>query len=184
MIKMNYPAIMIDLETLGTRADAVIISIGAVKFDPNSDAHDNNGFYSSVSVDSNTEAGRHISEATLNWWMEQPLDARAVFQEPKNTLASALDNFVDWIGPGKYQMWSNGSDFDIPMIGHALVTHGKEIPWDFWDNRCFRTIKNLPMCKNAPKVLNPGKHNALSDALTQAKQLQQYFKIIYGRKAA
>ena len=40
--------IMIDLETLGTVADAAIMSIGAVRFDLDSDKIDDTGFYASI----------------------------------------------------------------------------------------------------------------------------------------
>lgn len=43
---MNH--LMIDLETLGTSADAVILSVGAVKFDLESDKIDDEGFYLSL----------------------------------------------------------------------------------------------------------------------------------------
>ena len=78
--------VMIDLETLGTKADSVIISIGAVKFDLDSEQMDDNGFYASVSIDSNLERGRKIDEDTLLWWLQQSTDAQAVFHEPKQPL--------------------------------------------------------------------------------------------------
>lgn len=179
---MAVNAIMLDHETLSTRSDAVIISIGAVKFDPWSGKMDNAGFYASISVESNLGAGRHISESTMKWWMEQSDEARKVFSEPKISLSEALDSFKDWIGNGKYEMWSNGADFDIPMLAHAFDTHGVPVPWEFWRSNCFRTIKKLPFAKLAPVVKNPLKHNALQDAVTQAKQLQEYFKVLKGMK--
>ncbi len=167
---------MIDLETLGTRADSVIISIGAVKFDPDSDALDNDGFYASVSIDSNTEAGRHIGEDTLLWWMGQSPAAQAVFREAKIVLGVALDELQAFFDRPDYQVWSNGADFDIPMLAHAYHTHGLNAPWKFFNTNCFRTMKKLPFAKNAAKVENVLKHNALTDAVTQARQLQEYYK--------
>lgn len=46
---------MIDLETLGTSADAAVISVGAVKFDLEGSKIDDEGFYSSVSIESNLD---------------------------------------------------------------------------------------------------------------------------------
>lgn len=179
---MPANAIMVDMETMSTRADAVIISIGAVKFDPNSDKMDNEGFYASISISSNLDAGRHISEDTMQWWMKQSDGARAVFSEPKIPLSEALDSFKEWVGVGKYEIWSNGADFDIPMLGHAFSTHGVAPPWEFFRSRCFRTMKSLPFAKLAPVVANPLKHNALQDAITQAKQLQEYYKVLRSLK--
>ena len=174
--------VMLDLETLGTRADSVILSIGAVKFDPDSGKIDDKAFYASISVDSNTESGRHISEETLLWWLKQSAEAQKVFHEAKSTLPTALDDFSAWFDHDDYQVWSNGADFDIPMLSHAFSTHGLETPWKFWNSRCFRTIKNLPFAKNAVKVENPLKHNSLFDAINQAQQLHEYFKAMKGMK--
>ena len=113
--------IMYDLETLATTSDAVIMSIGAVKFDLDSDKIDDAGFYASVSVESNLDLGRRISEDTLLWWLKQPHDAQQVFHESKQTLAVALVDFSDWLGDDAAFMWSNGADFDLPMVAHLRV---------------------------------------------------------------
>ena len=47
--------VMVDLETLATSADAVILSIGAVRFDLETGEIDDAGFYASISVESNLD---------------------------------------------------------------------------------------------------------------------------------
>lgn len=42
--------VMVDLETLGLSVDAVILSVGAVKFDLEDDAPSDDGFYGSIST--------------------------------------------------------------------------------------------------------------------------------------
>ena len=167
---MSSKHVMLDLETLGTTADAVILSVGAVRFDPDSDAIDDRGFYASVSIDSNLEAGRRISEDTLLWWMRQSEDAQKVFFESKMVLEDALVDFCNWFGDAEF-IWSNGADFDIPMVANALHSFCMQPPWKFYNSRCVRTYKNLPGCRDI-KVVNEAKHNALSDALAQAKLVQ------------
>lgn len=162
--------VMLDLETLGTRADSVIMSIGAVRFDLDSERIDDNGFYASVSIDSNLDAKRHVSEDTLLWWLKQNEVAQSVFYEPKQSLEAALESFCAWFDKAEY-IWSNGADFDIPMTAHALSTFGWSTPWEFFNSRCVRTMKNLPGMRNI-KVDNAMKHNALADAWTQARQMQ------------
>jgi hypothetical protein len=180
---MKFKHVMLDLETLSTRADGVILSIGAVKFDPHSNNVGEDAFYASISVDSNTSAGRHISESTLLWWLQQSPDAQRVFTEPKMPLAVALDEFAAWFDHPNYEVWSNGADFDIPMMNHAFMTHGLDSPWKFYNSRCFRTMKSMSFAKAAVKVENKLKHNALTDALTQAQQLQEYYKTLGGKAA-
>ena len=147
-----------------------MLSIGAVKFDLDSDAIDDAAFYASVSVDSNTRMGRSTSESTLWWWMKQSDEAKAVFGEPKQHLQTVLPEFCDWFHGATY-IWSNGADFDIPMLAHALRQHELEPPWNFWNARCARTYKNLPGVRDI-RIENPMKHSALHDAIAQAKHMQ------------
>ena len=176
-------SIMIDNETLGTTADSVILSIGAVKFDLATGKIDDEGFYVSISVDSNMEMGRRISEDTLMWWLKQPAAAQQVFFEPKETLRTALELLSDWIGTDDYEVWSNGADFDIPMLAHAYTQHSIEVPWKFWNARCFRTWKNLPGARSVKLSDAVGiKHNALADAMSQAQALIEIHKALFAVK--
>ncbi len=163
---------MIDLETLGTVADAVILSIGAVRFDLDSDALDDAGFYASVSIESNLDFSRRIQEDTHIWWLKQSAAAQKVFHEPKETLDTALAEFAEWFGSDKALVWSNGADFDIPMLAHAFTQAKMDVPWKFWNARCFRTFKNLPHAKDVNTPRTGTHHNALQDAVYQAQYAQ------------
>ena len=168
---MNH--VMIDCETLGTVADACIMSIGAVRFDLDSKQIDDDGFYASVSIESNLEAKRRVQEDTLIWWMNQGDAAKGVFNEEKQTLRTALGSLADWMNsPGDVHVWSNGADFDMPMIAHAYTSLGMPVPWKFFHGRCFRTFKNLPGAKGIKVPFTGTKHNALFDAVHQAQVAQ------------
>lgn len=173
--------IMIDLETLGNRSDAVILSLGAVKFDLDSDKIDDKAFYASISIDSNLELGRRIQEDTLLWWLKQEIAAQSVFHEEKIALPQALEDFSDWVGTGDYEVWSNGADFDIPMVAHAFAQIQMETPWKFWAGNCVRTYKKLPGAKAiASGVPFAGvKHDALADAVHQAQVVQAIHKNLF-----
>lgn len=179
---MKLKHVMVDLETLATTADAVILSIGAVKFDLDSDRIDDDGFYASISVESNLLKGRRISESTLIWWMGQEAAAQTVFTEPKSTLETGLIEFSDWLGEDDKFIWANGADFDTPMLAHAFTQHQMEVPWKFWNSRCFRTYKNLPHAAQVSFKPDGVKHNALTDALNQAKHLQLIQRVVTGRE--
>lgn len=175
--------IMVDLETLGTVSDACILSIGAVRFDLESVEIDDKGFYASVSIDSNLQAKRRIQEDTLLWWLKQDPAAQGVFHESKQTLGTALVELADWMGDDTGHMWSNGADFDLPMLAHAYTTFGMEVPWQFWNSNCFRTYKKLPGAKNIRAAVTGVKHNALSDAYTQAQTAQMIHHKLFGAGA-
>lgn len=166
---------MIDLETLATTADAVILSIGAVRFNLETGAvfdHPQRTFYQVVQV--NSQRTRRIDGDTLAWWMTQSKDAQAVFTEPGAHLVEALFGLRDWVDPTPGAMptvWSNGADFDLPMLNHAFLVADIPTPWKPYAGRCYRTYKNLPGAR-AIKVERTGKHhNALDDAVYQAQHL-------------
>ncbi len=158
--------IMLDMETLGVTADSVILSIGAVKFNMEGE-FDDKAFYAILRTDQN----RHINPETLAWWMGQSAEARSIFTAPnKIGLEQALADLCEWVDHSEYYLWSNGADFDIPILNHALRTHGMPPVAKFWNHRCFRTMKT--MFSQVPKPPFEGTaHNALADAVHQAKWL-------------
>ena len=64
---------MIDLETLGVEPDSVIITVGAIKFDPYTDEEPHNGLYLRCDIEEQSEKlGRTIDDNTMAWWTKQP----------------------------------------------------------------------------------------------------------------
>lgn len=174
---------MVDTETLATTADAAIVSIGAVKFDLSSDRVSDEGFYASISIESNLDYGRRISEDTLvNFWMDDDktgAEARRVFKEPKQGIDDALKAFSDWVDRPDYHVWCNGANFDEPILAHALTQCRMPIPWKFWNVRCVRTYKTLPGAKDIVIPRVGVHHNALADALTQAALVQAIYRKLF-----
>lgn len=168
---MDYENVMIDLETLGTHSDSVILSIGAVKFDLNSDRLDDQAFHAMISIDSCQAAGRTISEATLMWWFNQSLEAQTIFAGPKESLEAALEELTVWFDGDSRKVWSKGADFDLPMLCDAYHHFGWDAPWKFFNTRCVRTYQNLP-CAKGISVANALKHDALQDAIAQTRLVQ------------
>lgn len=163
--------VMIDLETLGQRAGCAILAIGAVAFDP-ATGQIGESFYNVVNTRSCCERYKlHKDEATLQWWRGQSDDARKVLEEAANSqlgLEGALSLFTAWMKqfpPFQVQVWSNGADFDLPILVHCYAAVGKEAPWKFWNSRCHRTLKTLGKAKK-----RPASHNALQDAVDQAHE--------------
>jgi hypothetical protein len=180
--------IMLDLETLATTADAVILSIGAVRFDLDAGLvfdEPDAMFYQAISIAS--QNNRKIGGDTLAWWMMQSEQARAVFVEPNVDMFHALDHLAEWIDPQPGSMpimWSNGADFDLPMLTHAFDQQNLGLPWAPYAGRCYRTYKNLPGARGV-KVLRQGlHHNALDDAIYQAKHLCAIHRALFCKEVA
>lgn len=161
--------VMLDLETLGTSADAVILSVGAVVFDSDlSDVSEEDGFYAVLSMGQQLRKGRTVDPNTFRWWMRQSKDARHSIADDKVKrwgVKQALDKLQELIPEKPAGVWGNGSDFDNAMLQHLAAQYGYTL-WPFWKNRCFRTFTNLydPQ-KHLRPVENP--HHALLDCHNQ-----------------
>ena len=62
--------VMVDLETMSSRADASICSIGAVKFEGKEIL---DTFYCTVDLKSCKDAGLRVSMDTVEWWSRQKI---------------------------------------------------------------------------------------------------------------
>lgn len=170
---------MIDLETLNVRTDSVILTIGAVVFDPDKDKIQDR-LYIKPDVDQQIEMGRTIDDATINWWAQQNLQAQAeAFSvddrlEFKETL-EILHQFC-WLAD---RVWSNGAAFDVAIIEQAMMSQGMNVPWNHYDVRDTRTIWEVAGVKLRDGG-NVTSHRADDDAIKQALLVQRAYKIIRG----
>jgi len=165
--------VMIDLETMGVRPNASIVSIGAVHFDRDQILSE---FYTSVSLSSCLEAGLTTDQSTIDWWMKQSIEARLAWQrDDAPSLSDALSKLTVWVrsigGMRDICPWGNGADFDLTIIGSAHRAFDVDPPWEYYNHRCFRTMKSM---FNVPDFPRQGTHhNALDDAKHQAIHLQR-----------
>lgn len=167
--------VMVDLETFGTKHDAVIVALGAIKFDPSDEFDIPNKFYCTIDPSSCEAYGLSLEANTVMWWMDSARDVprKALLGGDKLDLASALEGFSMWFGAESLPVWGNGATFDNVILRSAYNAVGIPCPWKFWHDRCFRTFKNL-----APAILPKAEaaHNALDDAVAQTEQLLEVAK--------
>ena len=116
-------------------------------------------------------AGVQNEDETIRFAPDIDAEARA-------TVTALLS---DWLGDDKSFMWSNGADFDLPMLAHAYASYGMTVPWEFWNSRCVRTYRSLPGAKSVPKVEPLVAHNALHDAVAQARHMQRIQAMLKGQ---
>jgi hypothetical protein len=168
--------IMLDLETLGNRPGCAILAIGAVHFGPSLPNTSGLGdkFYRVVSTPSCVKHyGLHIDPATERWWAGQSDEARKVLAEAKASqtgLKQAIVEFCAWLNTigskRSLHIWGNGAEFDNAILAACFHAVQMEWPIEFWNNRCYRTLKGLPGAPKRPRGLPS--HNALQDATDQA----------------
>lgn len=189
MTQQKYEHVMLDLETLGTASNSVILSIGAVAFDPFTGDRSRHTFHRFLDVDSQLKAGRTISGDTLIWWLDREADARQALIEgydERCTPEGVLEAFVFWLGevadPRTVCVWGNGAAFDNAMLADLYTTYGQKQPWMFWNDRCFRTQKALNKHIPAP-AFDGVNHDALDDAIKQSQHLQAIFNATWKKVA-
>lgn len=172
--------IEIDIETLGTSSNSVILSIGAVEFDGDKLGKE---FEVYIDPESCTDHGLVIDARTVMWWLGQSDEARGELLKRKGvTLDEAilqLHQAFDWKGK---QVWCNGADFDFPIIASACKAVGILEPWQYWAKMDYRTLKNLLPKKTFGELqVKPDvAHSALSDAKAQAQTTINILKYLGG----
>lgn len=165
--------VMIDLETLGTRAGCAILSIGAVAFDAET-GELGPELYTVVKLASCEAAGLHIDPGTVAWWEKQNPDAQKVLKQARASRGNkvlvkaliGLNEYLAQFNSDEVRVWGNGSDFDNAILINCYAVSNLVMGWKFWNSRCFRTLKGL-----APQLYMTRTgtyHNALDDAKTQA----------------
>lgn len=171
---------MLDLETMASSNDAVIVSIGACFFDKEEIG---DCIYLVLDREEQKQANRKVSEDTMIWWDNQSTEALAVFDAPQTPVANALNCFSQFIelyadDSKSVLMWGNGSDFDNAILGSLYDLWGIKKPWSFRNNRCFRTLKNIAIAYDSHDLpeREGTAHNALDDAVYQAAMAGRYLK--------
>lgn len=166
--------VMIDLETWGNGPAAVIVALGAVKFYP--DDPDNligEKFYAAVDPASCVRLGLQMDVGTILWWMD-PKQRKALdawLSTSNSDLLNVLEGFAMWYGPKSLPTWGNGAGFDNVIVSTAYKVLGAERPWNFRDDRDYRSIKALAPKGWKADVPDGLHHDALSDALWQMQVL-------------
>jgi DNA polymerase III epsilon subunit-like protein len=171
--------VMIDIETMGTVPEMAIVSIGAVLFDPRLGKVSDDTFYVELDWD---DQGRYIDPSVTEWWSRQsPLDQEGLFG--LDELEGSLGALSEWL-PNDCKVWSNGPTFDISCLEHAYRQNDIEIPWKFWNIRDCRTVLDMYESRRGglnKKVSHSG-HNALTDAVHQAKMISMMWAKLMGGK--
>lgn len=161
---------MIDIETLGTKADSVVLTIGALRFNPDTMDDPTEGLHLYLEVDEQTSAGRSVSEDTMAWWGEQAEEVREdVFREDGRIgIAAALDQLAEFLRDAD-AVWAQGPTFDMIILENLYESNGRKVPWRFHRVRDSRTLFSV---LGDPRGQFPLAHNALVDCYHQAKGVQ------------
>jgi len=166
----------IDIETLGTSPDTVVLTIGGIKFDPMEDDGLHSQFYYRLDADEQIEMGRTVDEKTLEWWEKQPEEIRKEALETTGRVSTeqSLKALNKWL-VGVDKIWCQGPVFDIGILQNLYKQIGLHHNWPFYIIRDSRTLFSL-MDKDPRKEINFAAHNALADAIVQSLCIQKVYK--------
>lgn len=192
---MNTPSLVavVDIETLGKGADAVIGSIGVVIVDVTRlQAIDE--FYCRIDL----AQGRQRDDDTLAFWEQQKAESPAAWEEMFGNAGrlflvdalQALSNFLSrhFSKAAAVELMGNGSEFDNVLLADAYRQWGVEQPWWFRGNQSLRTAvwMGRVLLGVDPKYQLPFdgvRHHALHDARHEAAYLIAILKAFRDRIA-
>lgn len=164
------PHLMCDIETLGTRPGAVILSVALVRFSDFASVQVNLNYTEQQSLGFETDAG------TCQWWNEliaregqAPWTAATQGAVPTKPGLEFIAQWLAWAAPlGDFLLWCHGATFDAPLLEEAYRRMGLPCPWKFWQVRDTRTLYDLA-CINVKDYAVPPPHVALNDAIAQTR---------------
>ena len=171
---------MIDLETLGVEPDSVIITLGAIKFDPYTDEDPHSGLYLRCDIEEQSEKyHRTIDENTLEWWGKQKPEIRdEAFGEHEDRVnMEQLTKAINKFCVGVDQLWCQGPLFDYAILQNLYKGVGKPCPWNFWQIRDSRTLFAM-MPSDPRKAIQEELHNALADCYYKLSVYNQPINIL------
>lgn len=186
--------IMLDIETIGTTAGSIILTLGAIKFDRAGDirrgpypasadeiAARSDSFYARLDMVELKALGFTADKDTIAWWMKQKGEVRyeAMLAQPREPIAAVLDRFYLWFGNSAHP-WSHGDDFDCVLIDAAYRKLGRKTPWFFTETRDTRTLFDIAKLSAAEQKSMRSKkhHHALFDCWDQIIMAQESFRRI------
>jgi 3' exoribonuclease, RNase T-like len=164
---------MFDLETLDTKPSAIVLSLGAVRFDPRDFDIRDEKLLLKIEVDRQFDLGRTMSDDTIDWWSQQsPEIIEEAFSPDRVSFHDAIDQFHKFVWNSDL-VWSQGS-FDVNIMEDIYRTLKRTPPWQYWQIRDSRTLfdfieANLDRTKG---------HDAFEDAKEQALGVQRALKKI------
>jgi hypothetical protein len=181
--------IMIDIETLSTNSNALILCIGAIKFNTKGDISQTNieeleKFYCLIDIEDSKKYSLDIAEKCIEWWNKQP-QKEEIFKGYRFTQDGSLQS----IGDGECTS-TRGSESRL-SLKECLLKFNK---WIIFGNNSVNDIHiwsngvafDIPILENAYKktcIEIPWKYWNVRDSRTIVKTLNVYPPNIYKNMA-
>jgi len=176
-LKERTEDLMVDLETLGTKNNSVIVQIGACYFDRHT-GKIGNQFLMNVDAQSCLDCGMEVEASTIYWWLQQSEEARKSLIGERVDIKTALFKFKRFAQYTK-NLWSD-ENFDFPILKNAYDKVGMSFPVHYTGMRDLRTIVDVGKIDKKSYERVGTYHNALHDSIHQVQYVVDAFKKIGG----
>ena len=178
-------AIMLDIETLGLRADSAIVQVGVCAADIRTGEY----LVAPTNWWVNPVKGTDMDIGTVRWWMRQSDAARQAVFGKEDAHATAVPS-VYWQLHDIYEnrlggkdagvtVWASPAMFDLPMLTQTFSRAMKQRdakPWPYHMERDLMTLYKMLDPEKKLKPTNPVEHDAASDAKAQMAHLIAIFQ--------
>ena len=163
---------MIDLETLGTGSNSVVVSVGLVAFNISTGeilAELDIG----LNLNQQIKTGGVIDGDTLEFHFAQAPDSiQKMAQRKVLDVKEGLDLISNFIKANNITtLWGNGATFDNVILRNLYARHLKVFPLGFWADRDLRTAVDIYNIDARTVPFEGIKHYCLDDARHQVKLL-------------
>ena len=160
--------LMIDLETLGSSNDAVIVQIGACYFDRHT-AEIGNTFKQNIDINSCLREGFAVDGDTIKWWMTEQIN-QVTFYGDTVLIKPAIASFIEFSNKAD-KVWSHAT-FDFCIMMEYIHRFGMKPKFHYRSARDIRTLIDMAemwddVYKN--KDTRTGWHDALEDCKYQVE---------------
>ena len=178
--------LMIDIETSGNSVGCKVLSLGAYGFNRLGNPVE---FYVRFDAAKMDVDGLTDDQETIDFWSRQGREAFEEAFSGKTDPATGIGEFKHWFIKNfstdykdSFRVWACGLDFDFPILKHFFKNYGYALPWQFWTQYDYRTIKNI-FARIKADECNVSKHTALEDAKAQMRGLQSFYERLMNEKS-
>ena len=173
---MNH--LMLDIETMSTDNNALVVSISAVQFDMTT-GEIGAEFEIGLDQKQQLEKGAEMDIETVNWWSKQDKEAiEALSRIVPRDVDEALKQFNDFIKLNfkpisKIKLWGNGATFDNVIVRNLYKRHSIDFVIPYYADMDVRTLCYLKKINPRSFEFKGIKHNGIDDCKHQINYCTQ-----------
>ena len=167
--------IMMDIETLSTDSNGVIVSISAVQFSM-ADGELGAEFETGLKLNQQIDKGAIMDPDTVVWWLGQPKEAQTMLLGlDARDVSVALEDFNRWLTilyptwaeQKDVKLWGNGSNFDNVLVRNLYKRHGVKFILPYWCDNDVRTLVSYLNIDTRDYTFVGTKHYGIDDCKHQ-----------------